>query len=76
MHVVSEEGNYSFKKTTAPSADGGSSVATADSAVCGLYVVADPSTLVEFTVKHMQVSCASGGLMAVSEHPLMLQYKQ
>lgn len=33
--------------------------------VCGLYVVTDPEKLVEITIKMMDVSCESGGLMAV-----------
>lgn len=33
--------------------------------VCGLYVVGEPDTIVEITMKHYDVNCESGGLMAV-----------
>ncbi|KAM7361950.1 corticotropin-releasing factor-binding protein isoform 2-T2 [Cochliomyia hominivorax] len=32
--------------------------------VCGLYVVGEPDTIVEITMKHYDVNCESGGLMA------------
>lgn len=34
--------------------------------VCGLYVVGEPDTIVEITIKHYDINCESGGLMAVS----------
>lgn len=34
--------------------------------VCGLYVIGEPDTIVEITMKHYDVNCESGGLMAVS----------
>ena len=34
--------------------------------VCGLYVVGEPDTIVEITMKHYDINCESGGLMAVS----------
>lgn len=66
MHVASEEGNYSFKKSQALPLGRDSISLAADVAVCGLYVVAPPDKLVEITVKYMHVSCDSGGLLAVS----------
>ncbi|ALC47633.1 CG15537 [Drosophila busckii] len=35
-----------------------------DATVCGLYVIGEPDTLVEITMKHYDVNCESGGLMA------------
>lgn len=77
MHVTSEEGNYSFKRNpphAIPSIvrrndfveklDDDDSV-TPSMAVCGLYVVTDPGKLIEITIKKLDVSCESGGLMAV-----------
>ncbi|EDV91426.1 corticotropin-releasing factor-binding protein [Drosophila grimshawi] len=32
--------------------------------VCGLYVIGEPDTIVEITMKHYDVNCESGGLMA------------
>lgn len=39
------------------------------SEVCGLYVIGEPDTIVEITMKHYDVNCATGGLMAVSKWP-------
>lgn len=63
MHVASEEGNYSFKKSPPLGVD---RISSADMTICGLYVVAPPEKLVEITVKYLHVSCDSGGLLAVS----------
>lgn len=35
-------------------------------AVCGLYIIGEPDTIVELTIKQYNVNCESGGLMAVS----------
>lgn len=40
--------------------------AVTDDSVCGLYVIGEPDTIVEITMKHYDVNCESGGLMAVS----------
>ncbi|KAH8311375.1 hypothetical protein KR044_005987 [Drosophila immigrans] len=32
--------------------------------VCGLYVIGEPDTIVEITMKHYDVNCETGGLMA------------
>lgn len=40
--------------------------AAAAESVCGLYVIGEPDTIVEITMKHYDVNCESGGLMAVS----------
>lgn len=34
--------------------------------VCGLYIIGEPDTIVELTIKQYNVNCESGGLMAVS----------
>ncbi|XP_030556424.1 corticotropin-releasing factor-binding protein isoform X1 [Drosophila novamexicana] len=38
--------------------------AAAAGSVCGLYVIGEPDTIVEITMKHYDVNCESGGLMA------------
>lgn len=65
MHVASEEGNFSFKKSPTQGVD---RISAADMTICGLYVIAPPEKLVEISVKYLQVSCDSGGLLAVSVH--------
>lgn len=57
MHVVSEEGDYSFKKVL--------NLEEPSPTVCGLYVVTDPNKVVEISMKFLDVSCDSGALMAV-----------
>ncbi|XP_034489398.1 corticotropin-releasing factor-binding protein-like, partial [Drosophila innubila] len=47
----------------AAAAAAAASAVTADS-VCGLYVIGEPDTIVEITMKHYDVNCESGGLMA------------
>lgn len=64
MHVVSEEGNYSFKRSAPPATDR-TFVSAADTPVCGLYVVGNADAVVEISIKYMHVSCESGGLLAV-----------
>jgi len=34
--------------------------------VCGLYVIGEPDTIVEITMKHYDANCETGALMAVS----------
>lgn len=46
-------------------AAGGAAEVTPET-VCGLYVIGEPDTIVEITMKHYDVNCESGGLMAVS----------
>lgn len=72
MHVTSEEGGYTYKKSPEQMlphirkefdlVESG----TPEMTVCGLYVVTDPDKIVEITIKYMNVNCESGGLMAVS----------
>lgn len=47
----------------AAAAAAAASAVTADT-VCGLYVIGEPDTIVEITMKHYDVNCESGGLMA------------
>lgn len=68
MHVGSEPGDYVFKKvphlTPPKEAD---ILEVGDSmTVCGLYVIGEPDTIVEITMKYYDINCESGGLMAVS----------
>lgn len=49
----------------AAAAAAGAAEVTAET-VCGLYVIGEPDTIVEITMKHYDVNCESGGLMAVS----------
>lgn len=80
MHVASESGDYAFKKqpTRSPlfanTNNNDDSETTAallqleeSLQVCGLYIVGEPDTIVEITMKHYDVNCESGGLMAVGE---------
>lgn len=83
MHVVSEEGDYSYVKPTktiydvVPETDHESQGShhhhtsangkTPSMAVCGLFVVTDPDKNVEITIKYLNVNCESGGLMSVSK---------
>lgn len=34
--------------------------------VCGLYVIGEPDTIVEITMKHYDANCETGALMAVT----------
>lgn len=78
MHVASEPGDYAFKKlpprTTAATAalfgntDETSAILQLEESlqVCGLYVIGEPDTIVEITMKYYDVNCETGALMAVS----------
>lgn len=79
MDVRTEPGDYIFKKfpkrTTSSRpfvnmhsmADQELELSEEDPmAVCGLYIIGEPDTIVEMTVKQYNVNCDSGGLMAVS----------
>lgn len=70
MHVTSEEGDFFYKKVPhLVSSSSRSGVNIVDSisplSVCGLYVVTDPDKIVEISIKHLDVDCETGGLMAV-----------
>lgn len=73
MHVASEPGEYVFKKVphlvvnTKETTLVEAAVQEPTSEVCGLYVIGEPDTIVEITMKHYDVNCETGGLMAVSE---------
>lgn len=80
MHVTSEEGGYTYKKSPEQMlphirkefdlVESG----TPEMTVCGLYVVTDPDKIVEITIRYMNVNCESGGLMAVSINLLIPLY--
>ncbi|XP_014254909.1 corticotropin-releasing factor-binding protein [Cimex lectularius] len=77
FHVASTEGHYYYRSTSN------------DPTVCGFYVVADPSQVVEIFFDYLDVPCNTGGLVAVvdgwelnggyfptvSEHPLPLEQR-
>lgn len=70
MHVTTEEGDFVFKKIPhLGRAENEKEMNMVDvenpMTVCGLYVVGQPDKLVEITIKHLDVNCESGGLMAV-----------
>lgn len=76
MHVASEPGDYAFKKLP-PHASAATIFGNTDETaallqleeslqVCGLYVIGEPDTIVEITMKHYDVNCETGALMAVS----------
>lgn len=60
VHVASEEGDYSYKKTLSSDK---SAITT-----CGLYIVTDPNKVVEISIKYLDVNCESGALMAVRKY--------
>ncbi|XP_037030304.1 corticotropin-releasing factor-binding protein [Bradysia coprophila] len=70
MHVTSEEGGYTYKKSPKqilPQLRKDFDLiesSTPEMTVCGLYVVTDPDKIVEITIRYMNVNCESGGLMA------------
>lgn len=70
MHVASEPGEYVFKKVphllanTKETTLVEAAVEETTSEVCGLYIIGEPDTIVEITMKHYDVNCATGGLMA------------
>lgn len=55
MFVKTEEGIYSY---TSPAASD-------PTVVCGLYIVAEPTQLVEFQFMEFSVSCPDGGLVSL-----------
>lgn len=66
MHVASEEGLYSFRKSALSAAELAAAGSSGDPVpVCGLYMVADPDRTIEMTVKYMNVACDAGGMMGV-----------
>lgn len=44
--------------------------------VCGLYVIGEPDTIVEITMKQYDVNCETGALMAVSVTFTFEQYSR
>lgn len=56
VHVASEEGDYSYKKTT--------NSEETSTTVCGLYILTDADKVVEISMKYLDASCDAGALMA------------
>lgn len=93
MHVTSEDGDFFYKKVphliSSSMQDSISIVdaTTTETSVCGLYIVTDPDKVVEISIKHLDVDCETGGLMAfvdgwelngqyfpgVKDHPMSLE---
>lgn len=72
MHVTSEEGIFTFRKTLRkPSrAFEGMHLLEAEPSepqVCGVYLMTDPDKVVEVEVEFMDVSCELGGLLGVRQ---------
>ncbi|XP_017874113.1 PREDICTED: corticotropin-releasing factor-binding protein [Drosophila arizonae] len=53
-----------LEAATSEQLEAAAAAATAADSVCGLYVIGEPDTIVEITMKHYDVNCESGGLMA------------
>uniref|UniRef100_A0A1B0FNZ0 Corticotropin-releasing factor-binding protein n=1 Tax=Glossina morsitans morsitans TaxID=37546 RepID=A0A1B0FNZ0_GLOMM len=79
MHVATEPGDYVFKKSLSSAqrfafdklnenefnGEGLELKELEDVLnVCGLYIIGEPNTLVEITMKHYDVNCNTGALMA------------
>lgn len=66
MHVASESGDYVFKKVPhlIPPKETDILEMSDSMTVCGLYVIGEPDTIVEITMKYYDVNCETGGLMA------------
>lgn len=56
VHVASEEGDYSYKKVL--------NLEESSKTVCGLYIMTDPTKIVEISIKYLDASCDSGALLA------------
>lgn len=72
MHVTSEDGIFTFRKTLRkqPKLHDridfiDSNVDESEPAVCGIYFMADPDKLVEVEIEFSDVSCELGGLLGV-----------
>lgn len=70
MHVTSEDGIFTFRKTLRkPTSrfDGLHLVETepTEQQVCGVYFITDPDKVVEVEIEFMDVSCELGGLLGV-----------
>lgn len=59
MHVTSEDGDFFFKSN-------GVEDSSAEVPVCGLYLITEANMRVELTIRHFDVPCEDGGLIAVS----------
>lgn len=59
MHVTSEDGDFFFKSS-------GGEEASTEVPVCGLYLITEANMRVELTIRHMDVPCEDGSLIAVN----------
>ncbi|KAH8384196.1 hypothetical protein KR200_002285, partial [Drosophila serrata] len=55
--------------------DGADVQEVASPEVCGLYVIGEPDTIVEITMKHYDANCETGALMAVSARKCPLNFR-
>lgn len=72
MHVTSEEGVFTYRKTFKKHSRGfeGMQLAEAEPSepsVCGVYFLTDPDKVVEVEIEFMDVSCELGGLLGVRQ---------
>lgn len=75
MHVTSEDGIYTFRKSLRKLPKlhermhfiDSSIVDESEPAVCGIFLMTDPDKVVEVEVEFSDVSCDLGGLLGVSE---------
>lgn len=58
VHVASEEGDYSYKKVLG--------VEEPSASACGLYILTDPTKVVEISIKYLDANCDTGALLAVN----------
>jgi hypothetical protein len=72
MHITSEEGIYTFRKTLRKQGKLGERIHYVDnqfeeneSQVCGIYFMTDPNKLVEIEIEFTDVSCELDGLLGV-----------
>lgn len=76
MHVTSEDGIFTYRKTLQKSQRSFQGLQLVEAQaeepeVCGVYFMTDPDKVVEVEVEFMDVSCEFGGLMGVrNEQPL------
>lgn len=73
MHVTSEEGIFTFRKTLKKQAKVGERIhfvenpfEESEAQVCGIYLMTDPNKLVEIEVEFTDVSCELDGLLGVT----------
>lgn len=77
MHVTSEDGIFTYRKTLRKPLRSyeGLQIAEAETSepqVCGVYFLTDPDKVIEIEIEFMDVSCELGGLLGVRENFFLL----